>query len=220
MGERSSTPRHESRWPPALTVLTIVAWLMLLPERMRALPIWGMPAIAIILLAPMVGVMLARSKAPWLRLERVVTVLFSCLVEVLVVEWLRRLVFAIVYRSSEVSGHWLLSTAIAAWICNVLAFSLLYWQIDRGGPSGRAVRTDVKPDWLFAQEGAGDAVPADWRPTFVDYLFLAFTTATAFSPTDAPPLTSRAKMLMLTESTLSLAMLVIVASRAINILGS
>ena len=78
----------------------------------------------------------------------------------------------------------------------------------------------TKPDWLFPQTGAPEDAPPDWRPTVVDYLFLGFSTATAFSPTDALPLTSRAKMLMMLESTISLATIVIVASRAINILGN
>ena len=101
----------------------------------------------------------------------------------------------------------------------MLAFSLLYWQVDRGGPEARANNVSTKPDWLFAQAGAPADVPPDWRPTFAVYLFLGFTTATAFSPTDALPLTSRAKVLMMTESTISLATIVVVASRAINILA-
>ena len=105
------------------------------------------------------------------------------------------------------------------WVTNVLVFSLLYWQIDRGGPEARANDAGTRPDWLFPQAGAPEDAPPDWRPTFVDYLFLGFSTATAFSPTDALPLTSRAKMLMMLESTISLATIVVVASRAINILG-
>jgi hypothetical protein len=106
------------------------------------------------------------------------------------------------------------------WVSNVLIFSLLYWRIDRGGPEARANNAGTRPDWLFPQPGAPEDAPPDWRPTFVDYLFLGFSTATAFSPTDALPLTSRAKMLMMLESTMSLGTIVVVAARAINILGS
>jgi hypothetical protein len=100
-------------------------------------------------------------------------------------------------------------------------FSLLYWQIDRGGPGSRDTNAGRRPDWLFPQESAptGD-LPPDWRPTFVDYLFLAFSTATAFSPTDILPLTHRAKVIMMIESSISLITLVVVAARAINVLGS
>jgi hypothetical protein len=91
----------------------------------------------------------------------------------------------------------LLSSSIAIWVANVLAFSILYWQIDRGGPEARANKAGKKPDWLFPQEAPVEDAPAAWWPTFVDYLFLGFTTSTAFSPTDTLPLTSRAKILMM-----------------------
>jgi hypothetical protein len=102
----------------------------------------------------------------------------------------------------------------------VLVFSVTYWRIDRGGPEDRANNARKRPDWIFPQENAGEFVPAEWRPAFVDYLFLAFCTATAFSPTDAQPITSRAKVLMMLESTISLVTIAAVASRAINILGT
>jgi hypothetical protein len=95
----------------------------------------------------------------------------------------------------------------------------VYWQIDRGGPGVRANKEGRKPDWLFPQEGAPEDASPDWRPTFIDYLFLGYCTATAFSPTDALPLTARAKMLMMLQSLISLVTIVVVASRAINILG-
>jgi uncharacterized membrane protein len=99
---------------------------------------------------------------------------------------------------------------------NVLTFSLLYWQIDRGGPASLAKK---RRDWLFPQEVAEDVVPK-WRATFVDYLYLGYSTATAFSSTDVSPMTSRAKLLMMLESAISLVTTVAVAARAINILGS
>jgi hypothetical protein len=92
----------------------------------------------------------------------------------------------------------------------------LYWQIDRRGPYGRASKLSVKPDWVFPQPATPEDLPSDWRPVFLDYLYLGYNTATAFSPTDALPLTHRAKMLMMTESTISLLTSVVVLSRAIN----
>ena len=112
----------------------------------------------------------------------------------------------------------LLSSSLAIWVTNVLTFSLVYWQIDRGGPYARASGTSAKPDWLFPQAAAPETTSPDWRPLFLDYLFLGFNTATAFSPTDAMPLTRRAKMLMMLESSISLLTLVIVAARAVNVL--
>jgi len=115
----------------------------------------------------------------------------------------------------------LLSSSMGVWITNVLMFALLYWQIDRGGPEARLKYANTIPDWLFPQESApGKDVPGGWHATFIDYLFLAYSTATAFSTTDTVPLTARAKLLMMLESSLSLMTIVVVASRAINILGS
>ena len=133
---------------------------------------------------------------------------------------LTQLIAEMVHRSGEIGGIQLLTSSVAIWVNNVLTFSLLYWQIDRGGPEARAANAGPKPDWLFPQEGAREDVPPDWRPTFVDYLFLGFSTATAFSPTDTLPLTSRAKLLMMLQTTISLVTIVAVMSRAINILGS
>ena len=92
---------------------------------------------------------------------------------------------------------------------------------DRSGrPRSPAERRGRKPDWFFPQTGVPEQAPPEWRPTFIDYLFLAFSTATAFSPTDALPLTSRAKLLMMIESSVSLVTIVTVAARAINLLGN
>ena len=214
------TRRIEPRWPVVLTVLAVLFLLAVLPGRIRLLPIWLFYVIAIEVIAPMAAVTLTAAKARWLRVERIVTLLFFVVVGVGILMGLAYLMHAMVRRSEEISGLQLLTSSIAFWVTNVLIFSLLYWQIDRGGPEARLNNASTQPDWLFPQVGAPDDVPPDWRPVFVDYLFLGFTTATAFSPTDALPLTSRAKMLMMFESTISLVTIVVVASRAINILGS
>jgi hypothetical protein len=168
----------------------------------------------------MAAVGLTRKKARWLRVERAIMLLFVVVAGVGTLANLANLIGTMVRRSAEIGGVQLLTSSVAVWVTNVLTFSLLYWQIDRGGPESRANNAGTRPDWLFPQTGAPEDAPPDWRPTFVDYLFLGFSTATAFSPTDALPLTSRAKMLMMLESTISLVTIVIVASRAINILGS
>ena len=102
----------------------------------------------------------------------------------------------------------------------MLVFSLLYWHIDRGSPEARLLEGSRRPDWLFPQQEApAEDVAADWRPNYIDYLFLSFSTATAFSTTDTMPMTSRAKMLMMLEAVISLVTITAVAARAINILG-
>jgi hypothetical protein len=138
-----------------------------------------------------------------------------------IVASLAYLVAFMVRRSTEIHGLELLTSSISVWVNNVLMFSLVYWQVDRGGPGVRASGARPRPDWLFPQEGTrSEDVPPGWRPTFVDYLFLAFSTATAFGATDVVPLTHRAKLMMMLESSISLVTVVVVAARAINVLGS
>jgi hypothetical protein len=174
----------------------------------------------IVLIVPMASLALNTATEALLRIEAIVTALFLVIAAFGIIAELKILLSAMVGHSSAVTGLQLLTSSIAVWATNVLIFSVAYWRIDRGGPEARANHANRRPDWLFPQENAGENVPPDWRPTFVDYLFLAFCTATAFSPTDAQPLTSRTKLLMMLESTISLVTIVVVASRAINILGS
>jgi hypothetical protein len=163
----------------------------------------------------MVAVTLSTAKGEWLRVERATTLFFCTLAEGATVFALARLLAAMVRGSMEIGGNQLLTSSVAAWAMNVFTFSLLYWQIDRGGPAFLG-----KTEWLFPQEGIREKTASVWRPTFVDYLYLAYSTATAFSSTDVLPLTSRAKILMMLESTISLVTILAVASRAINLLGT
>jgi hypothetical protein len=126
----------------------------------------------------------------------------------------------VVTQSRELDGILLLSSSVGMWVSNVFTFSLLFWQIDRSGPEARMNDIGKRPDFLFPQTGVPDEAPLNWRPTFVDYLFLSFTTATAFSPTDTLPMTSRAKLMIMIESSISLTMIAVIAARAINIIGS
>jgi hypothetical protein len=218
MNEPAETTRFEARWPPALAILGVVFLLQSLHPRLRVLPTWSPYVFAIAMLVPMAGVVLTSAKAPWLRVERAMTFLMFVGVEAATLMTLARLIREMVYASNEVSGLVLLASSIGVWADNVLVFSLLYWQLDRGGPHARANSSSPRPDWLFPQAGVPEAVGPGWQPTYVDYLFLGYSTATAFSSTDTLPLTSRAKMLMMLQSTISLATILIVASRAINIL--
>lgn len=220
MPSNAEALRIETRWPVVAAVLAVTLLVTLLPDRIRVLPVWAPYIIAIVLVMPMAAVMLSRAKERWLPVEHTVTLVSVAAVGSGMIVDLALLIVEMVYRSGEVSGIELLTSSVAMWVLNVLLFSLLYWQIDRGGPEARASDAGPRPDWLFPQGGAPGDVPPGWRPTFVDYLFLGYSTATAFSPTDVLPLTSRAKMLMMLESTISLATIVAVMSRAINILGS
>ena len=109
-------------------------------------------------------------------------------------------------------------TSVGIWFGNILIFTLLYWLVDDGGPDARLNREAHYPDFDFPAMEKGAPVRPEWRPGIVDYLFLAFTTNTAFSPTEAMPMTSRAKVLVMLQSSISLVTIAIVAARTINIL--
>ena len=107
----------------------------------------------------------------------------------------------------------------AIWLTNIVIFALWYWELDRGGPAARAAGDRRFPDLLFTQMSTPEVAPPEWEPTFVDYAYLAFTNATAFSPTDVLPLTRWAKLLMMLQSAVSFSIVVLVIARAVNILN-
>jgi hypothetical protein len=219
MQESARPTRIEPRWPPALAVLVLLVLLSVLPGRIQVFPTWFRFVCAAVVLLPMAAVQLSGAHLRWRLVERWIILLFFLVAGAGALSGLTILIRSVVRGSADLSGLQLFTSSIAVWVTNVLVFSLLYWEIDRGSPEARANREGVRPDWLFPQAGALEDSPPGWRPTFVDYLFLGFSTATAFSPTDALPLTSRAKLLMMLESSISLATIVVVAARAINVLG-
>jgi hypothetical protein len=204
----------------ALTILVVLVLLTVLPDRVRLVPAWVPFLLSTIIFAAMAFVALTGGSERSLRIERLVLLLFYLIVSAGTIASLAYLTYEMINHSTELGGLELLTSSIAVWVDNVLMFSLLYWQVDRGGPEGRLKQATRRRDWAFPQDDIAEAQFAHWYPTFVDYLFLAYTTATAFSPTDALPLTARAKLLMMVESSISLATILVVVSRAINILGS
>ena len=219
--DSQSHVQHESRWPVAIATLATLLIIAALPDRIRLLPWWAGYVATIVVVTPIIAVALTAPKPTWLRTERITVFLFFIFAATMTLANLTTLVIEMIRRSGEISGLQLLSSSVGVWIANVIVFALLYWQLDRSGPEARANCEGIMPDWLFAEESApSKLVSASWHPTFIDYLFLAYSTATAFSTTDTVPLTARAKLLMMLESSLSLMTIVVVASRAINILGS
>jgi hypothetical protein len=126
-------------------------------------------------------------------------------------------VIASLIRGQEKSGAQLLLKAACVWSTNVIAFGLWYWGLDRGGPVRRVRPNPPLPDWQFPQMENPQLAPKSWRPELIDYLYVSFTNSIAFSPTDAMPLTRRAKVLMLAESAISAVTVLLVAARAVNI---
>jgi len=113
----------------------------------------------------------------------------------------------------------LLATGAAVWLTNVITFSLWFWELDRSGPAARASGGSTAPAFAFPEMLSPDLVEGDWMPQYVDYGFLAFTNATAFSPTDTMPLKAWAKLMMMAESAISVVVGIMIISRALNILS-
>jgi hypothetical protein len=113
----------------------------------------------------------------------------------------------------------LLGAGGAIWLTNVLTFGLVYWELDRGGPAARAAAARDRPDFLFPQMQIPEIAGPAWEPGFVDYAYLSFTNATAFSPTDVLPLSRWAKLTMSVQAGVSLVVIVLVVARASNALA-
>lgn len=173
-------------------------------------------ALIVFMVAPSVST----DKRRWLHIEGIATLVFIIITGFALLDNLQFLLFQMVRGQIKLTGLTLLTSSIGVWATNVLIFSLVYWRIDRGGPEARANQTDKLPDWLFPQDSVPEFVPIRWYPSFIDYLFLSFCTASAFSPTDALPITSRAKALMMFEGVVSLITVIAVLARAINTLGT
>jgi uncharacterized membrane protein len=119
----------------------------------------------------------------------------------------------------ELGGGQLLLTAAAIWVANGIVFGVVYWDIDDGGPFARAQHERATPDFQFPQDENPQLARKGWRPRIWDYLYISLTAGTAFSPTDAMPLTGKAKLLLGVQSTVSLVIVVLVTARAVNVLG-
>jgi hypothetical protein len=213
-------PRLEPRWPIALAILFLLLLIVLLPDHMRLLPRWTPFVVAGIAWFPMALVTYGADNPRWLRIESTTLTVVAVFVLTVTATELVVLIRHIVSGSSPMGGLELLASSVIVWMCNVVAFSLLFWQVDRGGPAGRMGGSIAQPDWLFPQAGVAEITSSGWQPMFADYLFLSFSTATAFSATDSLPLTVRAKLMMMLQAMISLVTMVVVASRAINVLAS
>ena len=123
-------------------------------------------------------------------------------------------------ESADLSGAQLLVSGGAVWLTNLVVFGLTFWMLDGGGPVERATSGRDTPDFLFPQDATPERAPPGWYPRLEDYVYIALTNGIAFSPTDAMPLTRRAKASMAVDSIVSIAAVLLVAARAVNVLGS
>ena len=210
--------RGEQRWPFALAFVVMIALQLMLPERYSLGARWVLPAIEVVVIGALVAANPGRLERRTPMLRRLSLILIA--VASLGTAWsVVKLVTAIVGGGDTGSAAELLGSGAAIWLINVLTFAVWFWELDRGGAPERAAGTDPYPDFLFPQMTATDMVPRDWRPQFADYLYLAFTNATAFSPTDTLPLSRWAKLTMMLESAISLVTAALVIAKAVNALG-
>ena len=201
----------------AAAVLVSVALQLSLPDRHVLSPSVLFPTVEVLLLVVLVigdpGRIDRRSPA----LKR----LTVALVVVMTLDNLAgvaELVRGILDGSDRDNGTVLLATGGALWVTNVIAFSLWFWLLDRGGPAARASGTPLAAAFAFPEDLSPELAPAHWWPQYPDYLYLAFTNSTALSPTDTMPMTRWAKMAMLVQSSISLVIAVMIVARAVNIL--
>ena len=208
--------RPEPLWPAQAAILAAIALQLFLPERLTIGPTWLLPALEALLL---VGLTVASpQKIEYEHAKRrYLALALTAFVSLANATSLVLLAHFLLHHHAG-NGRELVFSGALIWLTNVLIFGLWYWQTDRGGPGQRAAGEDGPPDFQFPQMNDDRVLPREWRPQFIDYLYLSLTNAAAFSPTDTMPLTSMAKSIMGFQSILSLVTIGLIVSRAVNIL--
>ncbi|MGV8966346.1 MAG: hypothetical protein ACOH2F_08700 [Cellulomonas sp.] len=215
-GRAARTP-GEHRWPMAVAALAAAVLHQLLPEHFRVAPHWIYPAFIVAFLVVLVAGdpgLIDRDRR-WLR---VTTGLMIGLITFVNGITALRLVAGILKSGTFETASELLATGAIVWLTNIVAFALWFWDLDGGGASSRASHGLSRPAFVFPEMTNSELVSTTWRPQFVDYLTLSFNTATAFGPTDVSAVRPWAKVLMITESLISLVLATLVVARAVNIL--
>jgi hypothetical protein len=219
----------ENRLPPAIAVVVAGLLYGLLPESLLLGHRLLIPALEAVLLVALV-ITNPRRLTKQTRFSRAASLLLSVVVAVTNLTALGLLVHGLV-SGAKSNGADLLIGALQVWATNVIAFALIYWEMDRGGPVSRARLAREKlplADFRFSHDEDADAVvevaagssdKADWMPSFADYLYLSTTNSSAFSPTDTMPLSTRAKALMGIQATAALLTSLLVIARAVGALG-
>jgi uncharacterized membrane protein len=208
-------------WGPQLVILVAIVIQFTLPDRLVPYgPTWLLPALEAVLL---VGLVMASPQTGHRHSpgRRRFALGLIALVSAANISSLALLVHYLLQpaRAHITSqGHELILAGSGLWVTNVLLFGIWYWELDRGGPLARRLGERDQPDFLFVQMDKREFAPEGWTPGLVDYLYLSFTNATAFSPTDTMPLTPMAKWLMSAQSLASLVTVGLVVARAVNIL--
>ena len=210
--------RIQPRWPAIVALLAVGALRLAVPRALSIGPDWLLITVIALLAVPLV----------WSRrrklhdFNRILGYLITSIVTLDMI-WSLYLLIAAMLQHKELP-HDLLRSAAVLWVTNILVFASWYWRLDAGGPQARELRgvhTDgafLFPQMTLNPEAKRSMGEQDWSPNFIDYLFLAFNTSTAFSPTDTQVLTRWAKVLMMVQSLISFATVALLAARAVNIL--
>jgi hypothetical protein len=211
------SPNQEARWPAVVALFAIVGLRLALPRALSASPAW-VPLVVVTLLV--IPTLVARRMQRH-ELNRWLGFVITGIVTIDMVWSLWLLVAAL--PAHTLAPTTLLRSSAVLWMSNILIFASWYWRLDAGGPNARDRRAvHEQGSFLFPQmtldASDPDSSANGWSPGFVDYLFLAFNTSTAFSPTDVPVLSRWAKLLMMLQSSISLATIALLAARAVNIL--
>ena len=211
---KQPTVHYEHKLPVTFTILAAFALYLLLPEEISLFPRWVVPAVGALVLIPLIIMNPRRvtRETAWSRWVGIGFALALALVNQVYV-----VIIVVQLVNGQIDGPSILLTAFAVWITNVIAYALVYWELDQGGPYARridGVRDDAPQDFQFPQQQNG----ASWDPVFFDYAFFSLSNMLAFSPTDTMPLTLRAKGLMAYQALTGFVLLALVISRAVNIL--
>ncbi|HEY6326088.1 MAG TPA: hypothetical protein VIW73_06175 [Candidatus Cybelea sp.] len=227
MQDAKAPSRHEPRWHASLAVVAAMLLYITLPPRLTIGPVWAAPAIVLLLLVPLSILVPRRHKETrrtrfWSIMLIAIVNFFNLVSVLLLVGGLFRPEKAVLH-----SAALLLRTGAQIWATNILVFALWFYELDGDGPDARAHANSAtefeNADFLFPQMtmalAGGDGmqcIDRNWKPQFIDYLYLAFTNSTAFSPTDTMPLSRWSKVLMTVEAVISLITIALVVARSIN----
>lgn len=216
---RDAATAGESRWPMAVAVMAAGGLRAGLPSQLRDGDArWAFVVVVAALLAVLIVGDPGRidRDSSWLR---VMTGTLIGLISAVNATAAVRLVAGIIGAAKfSADANVLLASGGAIWLSNVIAFGLWYWDLDRGGAAARARGSGRGPAFVFPEMASAQYVRPGWYPKFLDYLYLSFTTATAFSPTDVSAVRPWAKLMMMAEEAISLLIAILVVSRAVNIL--
>jgi uncharacterized membrane protein len=211
-------PESEPFWPAQAAILGAIALQVALPTRLTVGPSWLVPVLEAALLIGMFFATPNELEHEHPRRRRLALGLIAFVTAANIYS-LGALTHYLLHHNVA-NGRELIISGTLIWLTNFLIFGLWYWELDRGGPGKRAAGHDTPPDFLFPQMSDDTIEPRDWRPKFIDYLYVSLTNATAFSPTDTMPLTSMAKTIMGVQALVSLVTIGLIVSRAVNVLAA